>query len=76
MEVAQSCLTVIPWTVAHQAPLSMKFSRQEYWNVLPFPSKPKVEPKSPALQVDSLSSEPPGKSIRYIEDSKFNIIFK
>ena len=36
--VAQSCLTVTPWTIVHQAPLSMEFSRQEYWNGLPFPS--------------------------------------
>ena len=37
--VAQSCLTLCnPWTVAHQAPLSMEFSRQEYWSGLPFPS--------------------------------------
>ena len=36
---AKSCPTVVtPWTVAHQAPLSMGFSRQEYWSVLPFPS--------------------------------------
>ena len=45
-----------PWTVAHQAPPSMGFSRQEYWRGLPFPS-----PGSPALQADALTSEPPGK---------------
>ena len=41
-EVAQSCLTLIPWTAACQAPLSMEFSRQEYWSGLPFlsPGKP------------------------------------
>ena len=55
-----------PWTVAHQAPLSMGFSRQEYWSGLPFPSpgdlpNPGIEPWSPALQADGLSSEPPGK---------------
>ena len=55
-----------PWTVAHQVPLSMGFSRQEYWSGLPFPSpgdlpNPRVEPGSPALQADSLLSEPPGK---------------
>ena len=55
-----------PWTVAHQAPLSMEFSRQEYWSGYPFPSpgdlpNPGIEPRSPALQVDSLPSEPPGK---------------
>ena len=55
-----------PWTIAHQVPLSVEFSRQEYWSVLPFPSPgdfpdPGNEPVSPALQVDSLLSEPPGK---------------
>ena len=55
-----------PWTVTHQAPLSMKFSRQEYRSGLPFPSpgdphNPGIEPRSPALQADSLPSEPPGK---------------
>ena len=59
MLVAQSCPTiVIPQTVAHQVPLSMEFSRQESWNVLPFPSlgdlpDPETEPGSPALQADS-----------------------
>ena len=54
-------LFVTPWTVAHQAPLSMGFSRQEYWHGLPFPSPgyltdPGIKPisfKSPALQADS-----------------------
>ena len=54
------------WTVAHQAPLSMGFSRQEYWMGWPFPSpgdlpSPGIEPGSPALQADSLLSKPPGK---------------
>ena len=53
-------LFATPWTVAHQAPLSMGFSRQEYWSGLPFPSRgdlpdPGIEPGSPALQADSLS---------------------
>ena len=57
---------VTPWTVAHQALLSMEFSRQEYFSGLPFPSPgdlphPGIEPGSPALQSDSLPSEPPGK---------------
>jgi len=57
---------VTPWTVAHQAPLSMGFPRQEYWNELSFLSPGHlpdagVEPGSSALQVDSLPSEPPGK---------------
>ena len=59
-------LFVTRWTVAHQAPLPMGFSRQEYWSGLPSPSpgdltKPGIEPRSPALQADSLTSEPPGK---------------
>ena len=54
-----------PWTVVHQAPLSMGFSRQEYWSGLPFHSPedlsdPGIKPGSPALQADSLPSEPPG----------------
>ena len=59
-------LCATPWTVAHQAPPSMGFSRQEYWGGLPFPSPgdlpdPGIEPRSPALQADALTSEPPGK---------------
>ena len=54
-----------PWTVASQAPLSMAFSRQEYWRGLPFPSpgdlsNPGIKPRSPALQADSLPSDPLG----------------
>ena len=57
-------LFVTPWIVACQAPLSMKFSRQEYWSGLPFLSPgdlpdPRIEPGSPALQADSLPSELP-----------------
>ena len=53
------------WTVAYQAVWSMGFSRQEYWSGLPFPSpgdlpNPGIEPGSPALQTDTLPSEPPG----------------
>ena len=65
--VAKSCPTLAtPWTVARQAPLSMGFSRQEYWSGLPFPSPgdlpdPGIEPRSPALQADSLPAEPAGK---------------
>ena len=59
-------LFVTPWTIAYQAPLSMGFSRQEYWSGLPFPSpgdlpNSGIEPESPALQADALPSEPPGK---------------
>ena len=50
------------WTTARQAPPSIKFSRQEYWSELPFPSPgdlpdPGIEPRSPALQADALPSE-------------------
>ena len=59
--VAQSCLTLeTPWTVAHQAPLSMGFSRQEHWSGLPFPSPgdlpdPEIEPRSLTFQADTLT---------------------
>ena len=61
--VAKLCLTLAtPWTVAHQAPLSMGLSRQEYWSGLPFSSpgdlpNPQIEPGSPALQAESLTTE-------------------
>ena len=56
----------LPWTVAHQAPLSVGFFRQEYWSGLPFPSPgdlpdPGIKPRSPALQAGTLTCEPPGK---------------
>ena len=64
--LSRARLFVTPWTVAYQAPLSMGFSRQEYWSGLPFPSPgdlpdPGIEPRSPTLQGDALTSEPPGK---------------
>ena len=51
------------WTIAHQAPLSMEFPKQEYWRELSFPSprtipNPGIEPGSPALQAESLLFEP------------------
>ena len=61
--VAKSCLTLVtPWTVARQAPLSMRFSRQEYWSGLPFPSPgdlpdPGIELRPPALQAGSFPTE-------------------
>ena len=61
--IAQSCLNLRnPWTLAIQAPLSMKFSRQETWSGLPFPSPGDlpdsgIEPGSPALQADFLLTE-------------------
>jgi len=56
----------MPWTVVHQAPLSMEFSRQEYWSGLPFPSPGDLPNQgietgftaSPAMQTDSLPTEP------------------
>ena len=55
-------------SVAHQAPLSMEFSKQEYWSGLPFPSPrdlsdPGIKSRSLALQGDSLPSEPPGSPV-------------
>ena len=59
-------LFVTPWTISCQAPLSMEFSRQEYWSGLPFPfpgdlPNPRITPTSPVLQAEALPSEPPGK---------------
>ena len=56
-------LFAAPWTIAYQDPLSMGFSRQEYWSGLPFPSpgdlpNPGIEPRSPALQADASPSKP------------------
>jgi len=59
---------VTPWTVARQAPLSMGFSRQEYWSGLSFPSPgdlpdPEIEFASPALAGGFFTTEPPEKSL-------------
>ena len=59
---------VIPWTVDHQAPLSMGFYQQVYWNELPFPSPgdlpdPGIKPLSPALAGGFFTTEPPGKPV-------------
>ena len=65
--VAQLRLTLeISWTVAHQATLSMGFSRPEYWNGLPFPSpgdlpNSGIKPESPSLAGGFFTTEPPGK---------------
>ena len=63
-----SCLQLFatPWTVAHQALLSMGFSRQKYWNMLPFPSPGDlsnlgIKPMSLALTGRFFTTEPPGK---------------
>ena len=62
-------LFAAPWTVVHQPPLSIEFSRQEYWSGLPFPPpvdlpnlgiKP-VSPVSPVLASKFFTTEPPGK---------------
>ena len=68
-----------PWTVAHQVPLSMGFPRQEYWSGLPFPSpgdlpNPGIEPRSRALQVDSLPREVRGKSYSNIKKNQISNI--
>ena len=72
MEVTQSCPTLCD-PMKEEEPtrllsLPMEFSRQEYWSGLPFPS-PRYLPYpgiKPALQADSLPSEPPGKSILHV----------
>ena len=66
-------LFATPWTVTHQAPLSMGFSRQEYWTGLPFPSpgslpNPGTELRSSAWHADALTSEPPGNLINLDQD--------
>ena len=71
-------LFAAPWTVAHQAPLSVGFSRQEYWSGLPFLSPgnlpdPGMEPMSPALAGWFFTTEPPGNPynaahVYYYED--------
>ena len=74
--VTKLCLTLeTPWARAHQAPLCMGFSRQEYWSGLSFPSPgnlpdPGIEPGTPALQAVSLPIKLPGKPI-YIHQIHF-----
>ena len=67
-------LFATPWTVARQAPPSMGFSRQEYWRGCHFLLQenlpdPGIEPRSPALHADALTSELPGK-LKKIRDTK------
>ena len=74
-------LFATPWTVAHQAPPSMGFSRQEYWSGLPFPSPgdlpdPGIEPRSLALQMDSLPAEQPGKPTKSIQVQSYLSVSK
>ena len=81
-EVTQSCPTLCdPWTVVGQAPPSMGFSRREYWTGLPFPSPGDlpdsgIKPRSPALQADSLPSEPPGNPVWYFTRKQFRLYFQ
>ena len=67
------------WTVARQVPLSMGSSRQECWSGLPCPPpgdlpNPGIEPRSSALQVDSLPSEPPRKPMIYNKKYVFGLL--
>ena len=67
-ELKSNLTFVSPWTVACQAPLSMGFPRQEYWNELPIPPPgdlldPEIEPTSPELAGGFFTTEPPGKPI-------------
>ena len=76
--VAQACPTLCNAVDSRQARLSMEFFRQEYWSGLPFPSSgelsdPKIEPRSPALQADALTSEPPYIPIKLFLFLKINI---
>ena len=68
VDISCARLFATPWTVIHQTSLSMEFSGQGYWSGQLFPSpgdlpNPGIEPRSPALQADSLPSEPPGEPI-------------
>ena len=71
-----------PWTVVHQAPLCMGFSRQEYWNGLPFPPPgdlpdPGIKPGSPvspALQADSLPAKPSMKPLGWLLNFSMQVL--
>ena len=73
-------LFMTPWTVAYEAPPTMRFSRQEYWSGLPFPSpgdlpNPGIEPWCPALQADALPSESPRKPNEEKPDTKSHVLY-
>ena len=80
---AQSCLTVTPWTVACQAPLSMEFFRHEYWSRLPFPTpgnlpNPGMESESfasPALTSGFLTLDPPERSHARLAEPALEALF-
>ena len=66
--------SAILWTVAYHAPLSQEFSRQEYWNGLPYPPPgdlpdPVIKPRSPTLRADSLPSEPEIKNLPAMQET-------
>ena len=70
-------LFATPWTVAHQASPSIGFSRQEYWSGLPVPSPgdlpdPGIEPRSPALRAEALTSEPAELTLMTSKESACN----
>ena len=70
-------LSATPWTIACQTPLSMGFSRQEYWSGLPFLSPEdlpdlRIKPESPTMQTDSLLSEPQGKPGLWVFPNPFS----
>ena len=77
--LAQLCLTLCnPWTVAHQAPLSMGFPRQGYQSRLPFPSPgdlhdPRIEPIAHALAGKFFTTEPPVKPRKLVSEFNKNI---
>ena len=87
LKVAQSCPTLgdTKECIAHQAPLSMWLSRQEYWSGLPFPSPvglldPEIKPTSPTLHADSLLSQSSGNSCKVKTDislagTRFKIMY-
>ena len=81
-EIAQSCPTLCNPVdyIAYQASLSMGFSRQEYWSGLPFPSPgdlpdPGIEPRSPALEADALTSEPQGSPFSMCKKINYSFFF-
>ena len=80
--VAKQCPNfVTPWTIAHQAPLSMAFPRQEYWSGLPFPSAgdlpdPVIEPESPTLPGMFFTPEPSGKPATQVVPNKYAVNYQ
>ena len=68
-------ISATPWTADHHAPLSMEFSRQEYWSRFPFSTpgdlpNPGIKPTSPALASRFFTTVPPGKPSRDLPDQK------